>query len=80
MIPLPDVKKLDLTRSIEDAIQLEIERAVKTAVDNAKAELTRRVPEIVAGLAIRIMQRVSMESLRDELIIHVRMDNTKGGA
>lgn len=61
--------------SIEDAIkrgvELEVARAVEGAMKQAKEELDRKVPAIVAGLAIQILERVSMERLRNELLIHV---------
>ena len=64
-----------IEEAIKEAVTIEIERAVKTATENAKAELDRRVPEIVAGLAIKIMVHVSMKRLQNELLIHVRMEN-----
>jgi hypothetical protein len=64
-----------IEEAIGKAVKMEIDRAVKTATENAKAELDRRVPEIVAGLAINVMKSVSMERLRNELLIHVRMEN-----
>jgi len=63
-----------IEEAIRQAVKIEIERAVKTATENAKAELDRRVPEIVAGLAIKVMEHVSMERLQNELLIHVRME------
>lgn len=69
-----------MEKAISQAVKIEIERAVKTATENAKAELDRRVPEIVAGLAIKIMEHVSMERLQNELLIHVRMDSANAPA
>ena len=64
-----------LKDNIEAVITMEVAEAVKLAIAKAKSDLDRRVPEIVAGLVIRVMQRVSMESLRDELLIHIRMES-----
>lgn len=63
-----------IEEAIRRAVKMEIDRAVKTETENAKAELDRRVPEIVAGLAIKIMEHVSMERLQNELLIHVCME------
>ncbi len=63
-----------IEEAIERGLAIEIEKAVETATANAKAELERRVPQIVAGLAIKIMERVSIDRLGNELVIHVRMD------
>ena len=64
-----------IEEAIRQAVKMEIDRAVKTATENAKAELDRRIPEIVAGLAINVIEHVSMERLQNELLIHVRMDH-----
>lgn len=59
---------------IKCAVELEIKRAVKIATENAKLELDRRIPEIVAGIAIKVMERVSIERHNEELLIHVRSE------
>jgi len=70
--------------AIEDAIkrgvEMEIARAVEEATKRAKEDLDRRIPAIVAGLSIQILERISMERLRDELLIHVSMPKTRDGA
>ena len=70
--------------AIEDAIkrgvEMEIARAVEEATKRAKEELDRRVPAIVAGLSIQILERVSMERLRDELLIHVSLLGSREAA
>ncbi len=70
MIPDPD----SIVSSVQAVIKMQIEEAVKIAINNAKYELDRRIPEIVAGIAIHAMKRISMESLRDEIVIHIRME------
>jgi len=60
--------------AVRQAIKAEIERAVKIETEKAKAELDARIPQIVAGLAIKVMKYVSVERLRDELVIHIRME------
>lgn len=58
---------------IKQAVKIEVEREVKKAIEAAKDELDRRVPEVVAGLSIKIMERVSFERMQNELVIHVQM-------
>ncbi len=62
----------------EDVIQFAVDKAVadavKTAVEKAKVELDTRIPEIVAGLGIRVMQRVRMETLGSEIVIRIVKD------
>ena len=60
--------------AVKQAIKAEIERAVKIETEKAKAELDARIPQIVAGLAIKVMKYVSVERLRDELLIKIRME------
>jgi hypothetical protein len=65
---------INIQPAIENVLKSQIEEEVKIAIANAKYQLDKRIPEIVAGLSIRVMNRISMESLRDEIVIHVRMD------
>jgi len=66
-----------IEKAIEQAMRSEIEKAVAVAVQNAKNELDRRVPEIVAGLAIKLMERVSMTRLQNELCIHISLEDKR---
>ena len=59
---------------IKQALESQIEDAVKVATENAKEELDRRIPEIVAGVSIKLMDRVRMERLQHELCIHIKYD------
>lgn len=63
--------------AIRQAVEHEIEKAVVVETERAKRELDRRIPEIVSGLAIRVMERVSIETLRHELLIHVKMEDAR---
>ena len=63
--------------TIRRAVELQVDAAMKNAVARAKDELERRIPEIVAGLSIQVMERVSMETLGRELVIRVEMDKVK---
>ena len=65
---------INIQPAIENVLKSQIEEEVKIAIANAKYQLDKRIPEIVAGLSIRVMNRISMESLRDEILIHVPMD------
>ena len=62
---------------VESAIQAVAKRAVEEVVTElvtkAKENLDRKIPEIVSGLCISLMKRVSLESCRDELVVHIQM-------
>jgi hypothetical protein len=62
---------------IARSVRSEVEKAVAVAVENAKRELDRRVPEIVAGLSIKLMERVSMTRLQNELCIHISLEDKR---
>ncbi len=63
------------TNVIQCAIKLALEQEVEKALARAKADLDKRIPELVAGLALHVAKNFSVQNLRDELIIHVRLDN-----
>jgi len=63
----------ELDGFIAEAINVLIEEAVKDAVEKAKVDLDRRIPEIVAGLSIRVMRNVQMRYGPDEIVIRVAM-------
>jgi hypothetical protein len=62
------------TKAIKKAIDMEIEEAVKIATSKARDELEKRIPEIVSGISIRIMKRVNIERMADELVIHIKIE------
>jgi glycerol-3-phosphate O-acyltransferase len=72
---------MDVAKSIElaikDAIECEIKKAVEVAVEKARKELERCVPEIVAGVSVGVMRRVSFEPIGQELCIRVMWDEKK---
>ena len=63
----------ELDGFIAEAINVLIEEAVKDAVEKAKVDLDRRIPEIVAGLSIRVMKNVQMRYGPSEIVIRVAM-------
>ena len=63
----------ELDGFVAEAINNLIEEAVKDAVEKAKVDLDRRIPEIVAGLSIRVMRNVQMRYGPDEIVIRVAM-------
>jgi len=44
-------------------------------VEQAKERMDRRIPEIVAGVSLRVMKGVSMETLHNTLMIKIKMDD-----
>lgn len=57
-----------LEQAIEQGIRSEIEASVKQATEKAKAELDKRIPEIVAGIALKVLSYVRMER-RQSLVV-----------
>ena len=64
---------MNIQLAVTEAIKREIEAEVTKAVEEAKARLQRRIPEIVAGIAIKTMEYVSMETMGNNLKIMVMM-------
>lgn len=63
-----------LERAISSAINEEIDLAVKKAIEDAQETIRQRVPEIVASLCLRVQKVMSIETFRDELLVHVRIE------
>ena len=61
--------------AVKKAIEIEVERLTKELVEKAKEELSRKIPQIVAGMSIKMMEHVSMRHMGTELVISVKMDN-----
>ena len=66
-----------IMEAITESVRAQVEEAVKVVLARAKEDLDRRVPEIVAGVSLRAMERISMERLGPELVIHVRLDDNR---
>lgn len=64
-----------LEQIILKAVQTAVEDEVKKIVEQAKERLDRRIPEIVAGVSLRVMKGVSMETLHNTLMIKIKMDD-----
>lgn len=58
---------------VAEAIKVEIEKAVKSAVERAKAELMTKIPELVAGMSLKVMRNVSVDRYGEEIRITVCM-------
>ena len=67
------VGKKELDGFIAEATNVLIKEVVKDAVEKAKVDLDRRIPEIVAGLSIRVMRNVQLRYGPDEIVIRVAM-------
>ena len=59
------------------AVKNEVEKTVMVAVEKAKAELELRIPEIVAGVALRVEKHISFERRGTDLCIHLSMGGGK---
>lgn len=64
----------NITKAVKQAIEISIEQVVKTAIQNAKNELDTRIPEIVAGVAIKTMKVISFDSFDNKLVISVHLN------
>lgn len=64
--------------AIASAIKMEIEEAVKAATEKAKAELEKKIPEIVAGIALRVNKQMSIRSFNGGIEIRLMMCNAGG--
>jgi len=56
---------------IKRAIDQEIKAEVERLMDNAKKELERRTPEIIASIAIQVSKYVRVEERRDEIVFSI---------
>ena len=63
--------------AVKKAIEFEVEKVTKELVEKAKEELSKRIPQIVAGMSIKMMEHVSMRHMGTELIISVKMDDNQ---
>ena len=62
-----------LMKSIKQAITKEIEGLVELAVKEAQAELARRIPQIVAGVALGVAHHLDCQTMSDRFIITLKM-------
>ena len=69
------IQQPSFEHTVAYAIEKEVEREVKKAVENAKAELDRRIPRLVAGLSISLLQQASFEYRGSHLCISVRLED-----
>ncbi len=63
--------------AIRQAITEATEAAVDQAIREAQDQIAGRLSEITAGVALRVMQQISMERIGPELLIHVKIDGLK---
>ena len=58
---------------VKAGVQLRVKQEVQKAVDQAKLDLERRIPEIVAGVSLELMEYVRMETLQNELVVRISL-------
>lgn len=71
-----NVNKKELGALIESAIEEAIREEVEIVIAKAKAKLECRIPEIVAGIAIRTGHMINMEECRNEIRIVIKQEKT----
>lgn len=59
------------------AIRREIEYVTAEEMEKAKERIDKRKAEIVAGVVLWVEKQMKIETLQNELLIHVRLEETK---
>lgn len=59
--------------AIDHVLKEEVEKEVKALVEQARERLEKRIPEMVAGLALRVQKNFSVERLGETLHIRVSL-------
>ncbi len=63
-----------LKTAIEGAINNEIDRVTQELIVEAQTKMAARIPEIVAGISLRVHKMFSVQHMRDEMVIHVKLE------
>lgn len=61
----------NLDSLIRNAVAKALEEAAQEEVEKAKRAFEERIPTIVSGVALKLMQRVRLEDFKNEILIHV---------
>lgn len=54
-------------------VNKQVNKAVKEAIERAKIELDRKIPEIVAGLSLQFASHIRLETMQNEVVVHIIM-------
>jgi hypothetical protein len=60
--------------AVQAVISERLEEECKKAILDAKKKVEESVAEIVASVSVRLLKQVSIEYMRNELIVHVKME------
>lgn len=63
-----------IVKAVQGVISKRLEEECEKAIEEAKKRIEESVADIVASISLRIMKRVSFEYMRDELLVHVKME------
>ena len=63
-----------LEKLINAAIQTLIDQEVRLAVEDAHRRIDNKIPDIIAGVSLRVLKQFSVAHLNDEMVIHVRIE------
>lgn len=66
-----------LEASIRDALKKEIELIVAEETKRAQEAIQRKAADIAASIALRMTRFISVQSLRDEILIHVKLEDVR---
>lgn len=61
-----------ILKAIERGIAQEGERLMKDAIENVQKELTRRTPEIIAGITVDVMKMTEYAVLQDRVVFTIK--------
>lgn len=61
-----------LQKAIDQAIKSEIKKLTEEGVERVKKELELRIPEIVAGISVDVMQMSEMQVMQDRIVFTIR--------
>jgi len=76
---MPTTSSKTFLEGLEGAVQLVIDKEIKRISEEVEEEavkrLKQRIAQVVAGVGIQMAKRISFESMKQEILIHVSMED-----
>jgi len=63
----------EIVDAVHSVISKRVKEECRKAIDEAHVRIEEKLSEIVASISLNIMKQVSFEHLRNELIVHVKI-------
>lgn len=73
--PLPSDSVI--LRAINQGLQAEGEKMITAIVESAKADLETQLRAKLAGVCLNLTRHMSMQTLRDEIVITIRIPESR---